>query len=81
MTPDETPPSREDLAADVAARLRAAGLDAVHDGENVTVHEKPKTVAGEDSAATGKNIATVLGVALGGAIIALLLSLIWFGTR
>jgi len=78
MTPDEKPPSREELAEDVAARMRAAGLDATSDGENVTVLEPRKTAAA-GGASTGKNIATVLGVTLAGVAIALVASLIWFG--
>jgi hypothetical protein len=80
MTPDDKPPSREELAEDVAARMRAAGLDATSDGENVTVIEPRKKAAVDgEGASTGKNIATVLGVTLGGAAIALVASLIWFG--
>jgi hypothetical protein len=77
MTPDEKP-SREERAEEVAARLRAGGLDARRDGENITVFERPKPVA-EPGASTGKNIGLVLGVTLGSALVALLLSLIWFG--
>ncbi len=78
MTPDEKPPSREELAEDVAARLRASGLDAASDGENVTVVETPR-LAAADGASTGKNIARVIGVTLGSLVITLLLSLLWFG--
>jgi hypothetical protein len=70
MTPDEKPPSRKELVEDVAARLRAAGLDAVHDGETVTVHERPRTASG-DGASTGRNVAVVLGATVGAAIAAL----------
>jgi hypothetical protein len=75
MTPDEKPPSREALAEEVAARLRAGGLDAVRDGENVTVTEPGSATGG---ASTGRNIAIVLGVTFGAALAALLLSLVWF---
>jgi hypothetical protein len=75
MTPDEMPRSREELAEDVAARLRARGLDAARDGENVTVHEHAKTAAAGDSS-TRKTILTVLGVTAGGVIMTLVASLV-----
>ena len=67
MSPDEKRPSRAELAEDVAARLRASGLDAVSDGENVTVREPAKTAA-EDRAGRRKNILTVAGVTLAGIV-------------
>jgi hypothetical protein len=77
MTPDETPPSREALAEEVAARLRASGLDAARDGDNVTVYEQAKRAA-PGGVWTGRKAAMVLGVTLG---LALLLLLFWPGAR
>lgn len=75
--PPEEKPSREELAEDIAARLRASGLDATSDGQNVNVREPPKTLTGEE-ASTGRNILAVLGVTLGGIVVTLVGSLIWF---
>lgn len=74
MSPYEKPPSRAELAEDVAARLRANGLDAVSDGENVTVREPAKTGA-EDGGGRRKNILTVMGMTLAGIVTTL------FGSR